>query len=428
MKTCIFLLSLIIISSLTRIIKAYDTQFTTIYDKHISNSEIPTVENPVFYYDEIFARAHFIQYGKYYQFQFIKLSGNLNLSEIYIESDADCFEYVPALGYYISRTAAMDDTHIIFTIDKNDFNPGAYCTYKIRLRYHTDPQKVADQEWSDESDYFQISIQSPSLSGVYELCGSIENFTLSNYPSGVSSIQWESSSNLTFPNGNTGSVVQIEPINPSVNEASYLKPKYIFPSGLELNCIQFSKWVGIPAQPTTNPTGYPTVQMSLGQLKTIYAANGPGATNYSWNATGSITRVSSPSGPQITVEATSLGSGQFFCYGVNNCGTSSSPGGGAVWVSSGGGGGMLMVYPNPGSNIVEISFTDEFKKNEENFNENTSLFSDYTLKIYNRSGIPVYNDNFLNSKQIDVSDWQKGTYHVMVYDQEESFSTSFVVE
>jgi hypothetical protein len=56
------------------------------------------------------------------------------------------------------------------------------------------------------------------------------------------------------------------------------------------------------------------------------------------------------------------------------------------------------------------------------------LFSDYILAIYNRFGIPVYNAKFLNSKQIDVSDWQKGSYHVVVYDEEESFATSFVVE
>lgn len=358
----------------------------------------------------------------FFQFDVELGSGNLVIDDLeyMINPIEDALAYEPGIGW---KSLSQDSkVSVYFSIDKNNIENGA--TRIIEFKWRWSPGNTGWSKW--KSAELLVSVEDLSISGVNYLCTSpTAAYTINNPPAG-SSYSWSvDDSKINIISGSSSSTALVN-AKSSVNGESWVRAT--LNSGTCSWNKDYSLWVGIPSQPTTNPTGYPTVQMSLGQHKTIYAANGPGATNYSWNATGSITRVSSPSGGQTTVEATSLGSGQFYCYGVNNCGTSSSSGGGAVWVSSGGGGGPLMVYPNPGSNIIEISFTDEFKKNEDNLGENISLVSDYNLKIYNRSGLPVYHDKFLNSKQIDVSDWQKGTYHVMVYDQEESFSTSFVVE
>jgi hypothetical protein len=265
----------------------------------------------------------------------------------------------------------------------------------------------------------------PEISGDYFLCYpssktySVQDFYNVTY-------NWSTSSNLQINGSNTSGSVSISPKSSS-NSSGYVRVSIYIPAYNKSRVITKDVWIGKPGIPTTNPIGYPTVQMSLGQLKTIYAANGPGATNYSWNATGSITRVSSPSGPQMTVEATSLGSGQFYCYGENICGTSSSSGGGAVYVSNGGGGGLLAI-PNPAYTDIEIRLDEDTYKSLYTSEIDSEKLQEKLLRIINSNGIQVYSNNtFEKSIRLNVSHWKSGLYTAIFIYGTSTYKVNFVI-
>ena len=269
-----------------------------------------------------------------------------------------------------------------------------------------------------------IYIEYGPIDGNSTLCSSGSNYCIQNVP-GEANITWDVTPQAFFNvySGNGSNIYLVPKGNVNGNaEITF----HVNINGYNAD-VGKDIWVGIPAQPTTNPTGYPTVQMSLGQLKTIYAASGPGATNYSWNATGSITRVSSPSGPQMTVEATSLGSGQFYCYGENICGTSSSSGGGAVYVSNGGGGGLLAI-PNPAYTDIEIRLDEDTYKNLYTSEIDSEKSQEKLLRIINSNGIQVYSNNtFEKSIRLNFSHLKSGLYTALFIYGTSTHKSNFVI-
>lgn len=212
------------------------------------------------------------------------------------------------------------------------------------------------------------------------------------------------------------------------NGAAYAQFTVSFLCGL--NSLTFTKnfWFGKPGQPTTNPSGYPTVQMSLGEMKVIHVASGPGATNYSWNATGSITRISGQTGPTMTVEATSLGNGNFYCYGTNICGTS-NPGGGSVYVSYGG--GQMRVSPNPANTEIEIIFDDDQQIAEELMKAGNSQNSkgNVYFRLIDKFGEVKLTQLYMGEKQvkINVSQLPIGLYTVQLVIKDKLYSTNIMI-
>ncbi|MFH0758539.1 MAG: T9SS type A sorting domain-containing protein [Bacteroidota bacterium] len=190
-----------------------------------------------------------------------------------------------------------------------------------------------------------------------------------------------------------------------------------------------SFWVGKPAHPSTNPSGYPTVQMTLNEMMPISATSG-GASSFIWNATGSITKVSSH-GSVMTVEATYLGNGNFYCNGVNTCGTSST-GGGAVYVSYGGGQlGPLLIYPNPSSDYLSLEVDESLMESSKTSIDEQlkDLGTNAYLRILDQYGDVKLVEKYSGERylQLNISVLDKGIYTLQLISESEVFSSTIIV-
>ncbi len=119
-------------------------------------------------------------------------------------------------------------------------------------------------------------------------------------------------------------------------------------------------WSGRPGTPITNPSGYPTIPMGLGQILSVSLVSSPGvdANTANWWSTGSLNPVFACSNSShCAFEAHSYGQGGFFVQTSNDCGTSPI-GGGAINVSSGGCNTcpLKVVSPVPARNQLNIKF------------------------------------------------------------------------
>jgi len=243
------------------------------------------------------------------------------------------------------------------------------------------------------------TIKIPYVTGTNIVCTSNSTFTLQNRPPG-STITWTKSSNLAYVGGQGTNNYTVRAtgtgngwVQASVNGTPFRK----------------TVWVGRPGQPVTNPYGYPTVQMSLGQIKPISVTSAPGYhyQQYIWNITGSIKKISG-GGSQIVVEAVNTGWGNFRVKTRNQCGYSAD-GGGSVNVSSGGGGGgmMLSVSPNPASSDMTISVISENEKDISAENEQ------WDLEIYNLYYVLQVKRHVKGSTvNINTSAWKEGIYMI----------------
>jgi len=119
-------------------------------------------------------------------------------------------------------------------------------------------------------------------------------------------------------------------------------------------------WSGRPGTPTTNPSGYPTIPMGLGQILNVSLISSPGvdANTANWWSTGSLNPVfACTNSSHCAFEAQDYGQGGFFVQTSNDCGIS-PVGGGAINVSSGGCNTcpLKVISPVPARNLLNIQF------------------------------------------------------------------------
>lgn len=169
-------------------------------------------------------------------------------------------------------------------------------------------------------------------------------------------------------------------------------------------------WVGKPGSPSTNPSGYPTIQMGLGTFLNVHVISNPGAPSNAgtWTVTGSLTRTGINPNSVMQFEATSLGTGNFYVQTSNVCGVSPN-GGGTVNVTSGGGGGPLRVQnvPNPASQSFVCILPEEYL-------ENSSI--KHRIKVIDNRGCEIFSDDFVgNKKVINSETWFGGMYFTKIY-------------
>lgn len=144
-------------------------------------------------------------------------------------------------------------------------------------------------------------------------------------------------------------------------------------------------WLGKPRQPTTNPSGYPTIPVALNSFVNLLVDNGNPleAASYQWWTTSNGIRMQ-PSGSFCKIWGDVTGHHNYYVTRNNVCGASIA-GGGAVRVGRalgggpGGGGGVfsgprnsslsdlnpearitrLMLTPNPANDVVNLTFQDD---------------------------------------------------------------------
>lgn len=276
---------------------------------------------------------------------------------------------------------------------------------------------------SDRDDVSVEIVTSMYVSGLTLDCSNPVSYSLQNMPGNYASASWVIRQNGITKSSGTGTSAIANNLTDGAGEVIYT---ISFSCGLE--SIQISKefWFGKPAMPTTNPSGYPTYQMSLNDIAAIHVTSADGASNsqYNWTVSGSIDRLSTTPNSFCTIEATSTGSGNFYITSQNTCGTSPT-GGGSVYVSSGGGGQQqCIVVPNPASNFVEISI----QENEKDLvNRQTKDFC-YILTITNSYGEPVFTNKVYDKKiNIDVSGYPKGLYYISFKNGESLITGTMIV-
>jgi len=262
-------------------------------------------------------------------------------------------------------------------------------------------------------------LQSPKISGDSTVCSSGTTFTLNNRPSDAT-VSWINSSNLVYVSGQGTDNYTVKAANSTTSGSGWVKA--IVSSSCGNDTIEKDVWVGNPGQPITDPPGYPTYQMSLGQIKTIRVVSAPGNPyQYVWNITGSITKLSG-GGTQCTVEATTTGWGNFYVNSINECGTSVT-GGGSVNVSSGGGGGVLL-SPNPADNILTVEINNN--NTTDNLNKVNSKSSQ--LRVYDKMMNLKMKKTFRGSKtQINVRNFKQGVYILQIISGNKNYKKEIMV-
>ncbi|MBC36128.1 MAG: hypothetical protein CL663_08825 [Bacteroidetes bacterium] len=212
----------------------------------------------------------------------------------------------------------------------------------------------------------------------------------------------------------------------STGEA-YVDARIIAPNDRVLELNKFDVWIGLPAMPTTLPSGYPTVQLNQYQIFNVQIDSMPGCFNVDsvyWSSTGSIVEIASTTGSQCTFEAINSGIGNFYVQTENLCGLSLE-GGGTVNVSGGGGGPlgpMLLVYPNPATESFEIQLDESIVSSDQETVESE-------LRIYDQYFSLKEIKKFKGGKyKINTNRLKKGTYIIEVVNKNGKYSTKVIVD
>lgn len=203
--------------------------------------------------------------------------------------------------------------------------------------------------------------------GASHICyGAPKTLSVANSPGGT--VSWSvSPSHLVTTASGTGSSATVA-ARTSSSKGEITLTFRINASGCLPIFLSKTLWIGKPGNPTTNPTGYPTIAMSLGELKGVSVTDAPGtSTSFTtWWATGSLDLLgSSTNGSYRTFEANSYGYGNFFVKTANACGFSPNAGGAVNVSQSGGGGGgfggplKVAVSPNPAHDEIKLELPSE---------------------------------------------------------------------
>ena len=274
--------------------------------------------------------------------------------------------------------------------------------------------KVANCDFSN--------LPSPYIQGSNLVCDSYNSiFTLVNRTPG-STVEWLHSNNTIQIGAQNNKNYIIKSASNSIPDSGWVKV-VIHTAGCGNDTIKKMFWVNkVPGQPITDPPGYPTYQMTLGQIKTIRVVSAQGNPyEFVWNITGSITKLSG-GGTQCTVEATTTGWGNFYVNSINECGTSVT-GGGSVNVSSGGGGGLLL-SPNPADNILSVKINN----NKTPDNLNSSDFKSSELRIYDKMMDLIMKKTFRGTRtQINVRNLKQGVYILQIISGNKNYKKEIMV-
>ncbi len=264
--------------------------------------------------------------------------------------------------------------------------------------------------------YNPISGPSSSL-----VCSYGSTFSVTYLPD-VDSIIWSSGPYLTvYSSQNTNHPV----IKATGSGNSWVRARLVNDCG-SITLPQKTVWAGVPGMPITSPSGYPTLEVSLGAFQPVSLFRTPGFTGGTihWWSTGSIEPAGSTSNTTCTFEAVELGTGNFYVTVANTCPGVSPTGGGTVNVVSGGGGQLKIVLsPNPS--------TDETLLSIESDNDGAmDLNAEWELEVFdNAQNLKEKKTNLKgNNTKIQTSGWKEGVYVVRVKYMDEILTGKLVVK
>ena len=269
-----------------------------------------------------------------------------------------------------------------------------------------------------------VSTKGPSL-----ICTSGSSFSLENVPAGLS-ITWSKSSNLTYVSGQGTNSYKVKASSSSTSGSGWVQATINTGCGSPVTLPQKTVWVGKPSGVTTNPSGVPAVQASLGSWVVIRVNSTPGASTSSlnWWTNNSFALDLNPGYGNCSVECQQVGYNFVYVTSSNVCGTSPSrqiP----INVKSGGGGGqlgpLLMYSPNPVSNELVVSLSSDDVKAQGVIEKG----GNYEVILYDSWQKPVYQGVLdKGTLRIDMSNLPKGIYYLTAYSDVELFRKQIIKE
>jgi lysyl endopeptidase len=279
--------------------------------------------------------------------------------------------------------------------------------------------RIRDHISSNPGPMFTNSIRVPSLSvpnNLNYICnGSNSTITLNNPLPGWT-VSWSVSNPGLFAtsggaqvSGNT--VNAILRANNSQTSGSSVLTFTMTRNGCNTRTITRQLWVGIPAQPSTNPHGNPSIVMGVGEIRTINVTASSGASSLqgTWSASGAVsTNLSGPS-QYKTYTGDYDGLGNFHVTTDNVCGNSLLKSGGFT-VS-----GACTYCPrirlnNPIDRIIKAEIPLENLPSDlrDNFENITGIF-----ELINSHGEAVIKEIFKTNKhESNIDDNLSGLYFV----------------
>ena len=326
----------------------------------------------------------------------------------------DVYKVTGSTNTTLNSSPVLGNSYII-----GNLNPDSLYKFNIIALSNVGP--------SDRSNDASVTtLVLPKITGSSLQCSGAYTYTIQDLVSGYT-VSWNSSSNLYKQSASGSSANFIK----TSDGSGWIGANIIAPNARVLELTKKDVWIGKPAIPKTNPSGYPTISMQLGTYFNVAITEMKGAsTSMSplWTASGSLEIAhTTPNG--CTYNAYTTGTGNFYVKTRNVCGYSPS-GGGTVSVYSGGGGGggnnppfpmKLSISPNPANDYIE-AYLENLIEEEQLDNEKLHI------KIFNSYSIPVYNGTTQQKKlHINTSSFSEGIYYLQVQYKNKKFTKTILI-
>lgn len=266
----------------------------------------------------------------------------------------------------------------------------------------------------------------PFITGSSPVCVSGSTFIIHNLPFNAT-INWNHSNFLTYISGQGKVNYTVKASRFTTSSEGWVEAE-ISVGGCDPIVIRKEIWVGKAGQPTTLPSGYPTIDVPLEAYLYIALTNTPGASASmptTWWSTGSL-EVDNPTPSGCTFHAYETGTGNFYVTTQNACGTSATAGG-TVDVYSGGGGGddppiplALSIQPNPANDYIDAEIIDT---------DSETANSELQIILFNNRSIPVYTGNaHQKTFRINTGHLPHGLYILQVVYKGNKYSKQVLIE
>jgi len=375
--------------------------------------------------------THLYVGGDRYEFEFVEQSGDLEIN--YFDKYIDpAYWYHDAWGYYptspINYTKYMK---LYFNVLKNDIEPGASRTFKLRWK----TRHVGVATWSEweYTDPFTVSVSDIDVSGQSgTLCTTSRTYSISA-PSGYSTTWSFSNSSLVTTSSGTGTSALL------TGSCNVTGDGVLTFTMTQSNCPTFQ------ASRTINVNGPDPTDLSFRALYTdgspapksgsiyllcpythyhIYLDNdisySCGVSNLTWTIPANWTK-NYQYANMISIYTGASPGGQVIVKGQTCC---ASCGSNMSLLTGYFGnyyncGGYYMAIPNPGSEFIDIDFSPEAAELKE-----TSSSIDLEIKLVDKMGTVVCSDNVYSFPyRINTGKLPEGNYVVMIRDKKASTKT-----
>ncbi|MCY1633075.1 S8 family peptidase [Marinifilum sp. D737] len=288
---------------------------------------------------------------------------------------------------------------------------GAYIGY-----YPTSPSNV-------NFAYTTLGVLSPTLSGPDLLCTGATTYTLNNLPSGTT-VSWTSSSNITFPSGNTGSSVSAKAGSSTVSGTGWIEATINGTCG-DITLPRKEVWVGRPlfillgeSQPLY-PRSLTTTTVEYLQVDDPYDQ---GVTNMEWSYTGPLASINGNLLKADYRTSNSAGEGFVYANASNVCGSKENRIYYEVMDFM-----RMSVTPNPANEYTELNFYSSGELSDYQMdskamysvpvNKETNNLGEYEVQIWHeRYGLVKRVKSRSRKLQIPTNNLEEGIYflHVIV--------------